>query len=92
MTCEFCRSNVPRFKDGLECCELRKIARLPNDFLWHHRCKLTDEEWQALKPKLIEERRRLKAIPVIRKRSLQEKAMEEIKNILGETSDQIKKA
>jgi hypothetical protein len=61
------------------------LAKLPNNRLFDFKKNLTVDEWVDLKPKLIEERKRLKAVvrPVRRDPVVAEKSIARLKELVG---------
>jgi hypothetical protein len=59
MICEWCEVNAGRTSNK-ECCVLRRLAQMPQSHLREYAKRLTKAEQDELRPKLIEERKRLK--------------------------------
>ena len=83
--CYRCLSDSNLYVKDQLCCELRRLAKLPNNRLFDFKKNLTVDEWVDLKPKLIEERKRLKAVvrPVRRDPVVAEKSIARLKELVG---------
>jgi hypothetical protein len=67
VTCEHCKTNAGRISKK-ECCVLRGLAQMPLERLREFSKTLIANEWEALKPKVANEKKRLREMNHERKR------------------------
>jgi hypothetical protein len=61
MTCEWCETNAGR-TSSKDCCVLRRLAQMPANRLREYAKRLSKAEQDELRPRLIDERKRLREI------------------------------
>ncbi|MBB5200797.1 hypothetical protein HNR39_002639 [Glaciimonas immobilis] len=60
--CSFCEANAGRINANRECCQLRDLAQSPRHTQAAYGASLTESARVALRPKLVEEIKRLKLL------------------------------
>lgn len=62
LTCDWCLTNSGRVKKGRPCCDLRELANAPRAAQAAYAKGLTEEQRNELRPRLIGEMARIKAL------------------------------